>query len=79
MTILKECYRVLEPGGRIRISVSDAENLIDHCLHGYMDNFADSQPREFREAKSQMLKLGLILFGSMHELESQSTLPGRTP
>lgn len=62
-----ECRRVLKPGGTLRVSVPDAGLLVRKYLAGEMDEFAPAQPPVYAAAKSQMLKLGLILFGALHE------------
>lgn len=69
LRLLGDCFRVLKKQGegRIRISVPDAELLINSYLQGAMGEFAGVQPKVYAYARSQMLKLGMILFGSLHE------------
>ena len=65
--LLIECYRVLKSRAKIRISVPDAKLLIEKYLNSQMDEFVDVQPPIYKKVKSQMLKFGLILFGTMFE------------
>ena len=64
--LLKECYKVLIPGGKLKISVPDMDILIDYMRNGKMDYFANIQPDFFSVGlKSQMIKLGIMGIGNM--------------
>jgi predicted SAM-dependent methyltransferase len=64
--LLKECYTVLiKNKGRIRISVPDAGLLYDRYLDDRMDDFYDVQPPIYREFDNPMIRLALMLFGSL--------------
>jgi len=65
VALLKDCYRVMTSGGQIRISVPNAELLLDDYLKAQLDKFASIQPTEYSHYRSQMTKFGLILFGAM--------------
>lgn len=67
--IVGQCFRVLKKHGEgsIRISVPDADLLIKAYLNGSMGEFASVQPPVYAYTREQMLKLGMILFGSLHE------------
>jgi predicted SAM-dependent methyltransferase len=67
LRLLPDCWRVLKPLGLIRISVPDAAVLLRTHAKGKMDEFAATQPPVFSQVKSQTTKLGLVLFGSLHE------------
>lgn len=67
IALLVECYRVLKPGKKVRISLPDADLLIESYLDSQMDKFAIDQPDLYKQVNSQMLKFGMILFGSLHE------------
>jgi len=65
ISFLKECHRVLKPGGLMRVCVPDLAailNIYNECL---MDEYKNIQPKEYREVKSQSLKLSMLLFGSV--------------
>lgn len=65
VALLKDCWRVMKSGGQIRISVPDAEKLLDEYLKAELDKYSDIQPTEYSQYRSQMTKFGLILFGAM--------------
>jgi len=67
MKLLDECYRVLEHAGKVRVSVPDADLIIQAYLAKEMARFAGDQPKIYSEVESQMLKFGMLLFGAMHE------------
>jgi predicted SAM-dependent methyltransferase len=61
--VLAECYRVLKPGGRVRITTPDLELILDRHLTGDMANFNKEQP-DFYASASSMEKLSYLLFGA---------------
>lgn len=66
ISLLKECFIVLKPGeGRIRISVPDAGLLYDRYLDDRMDEFVGVQPEIYKEMNHPMIRLALMLFGSL--------------
>lgn len=67
VSVLKECYRVLRRGGKIRVTVPDTRLLIDHLLRNDMDRFANVQPTIYSQINSQMLKFSLIALGNMSD------------
>jgi predicted SAM-dependent methyltransferase len=60
---LKECYRVLAPGGIIRLTTPDLDVLIQAYLSHSLDRFAVEQPSFYKEA-DESSKLAYIMFGS---------------
>ncbi len=64
--LLVECWRVLEPGGAIRVAVPDLRRLLDHYRQRRMDAFEGVQPEVYRTVEAQSLKLSLILLANMH-------------
>lgn len=58
---LKECRRVLNPKGKIRIGTPDLNKLIEVYLERDMDRFNEHQPEEYRKASSQAEKFWRIL------------------
>lgn len=68
---LKECYRVLKPGGRMRVCVPDISIFIDHYEKDRMDVFEDIQPKEYTEVLAASTKLSMLLFGSVGSTQKQ--------
>ena len=62
---LKECYRVLRPGGLVRLSTPDLDIILASYLSGDMMEFAIEQPQPYRDAKSKALRLAYLMFGSL--------------
>ena len=62
---LASCWRVLKPGGLIRISTPDLDILLASYLSGDMMEFAIEQPQPYRDAKSKALRLAYLMFGSL--------------
>lgn len=63
-----ESINYMETGGKIRVSVPDAELLLFHLKTNKMDKFQDQQPKQwYNKYQSQMMKFSLILFGSLHK------------
>lgn len=60
---LKECYRMLKPGGIIRMTTPDLDLLIDSYINDDMDKFASEQP-DFYKNMDPSSKLAMIMFGS---------------
>jgi predicted SAM-dependent methyltransferase len=61
--LLRECWRMLKPGGVLRITTPDLDLLIDAYRLGQMDRFNDDQPAFYREF-DQSGKLALIMYGA---------------
>ena len=62
---LTGCWRALKPGGLIRISTPDLDLILNAYAAGTMKDFAVEQPEPYRLAKSEALRLGYLLFGSL--------------
>jgi len=62
--LLRECWRVLVPGGTLRVATPDLDLLLNSYRAGGMDQFADEQPAYYKEADDQGTKLSYIMFGS---------------
>ena len=66
VSLLKECHTALiKNKGRIRISIPDAGLLYDRYLDDKMDEFFDVQPPIYKEFNNPMIRLALMLFGSL--------------
>lgn len=63
-SLLKECFRVLEPWGEIRLATPDLRLLAKRYLAGDMDVFASVQPAVYGSVKSQGLKFSLLALGN---------------
>lgn len=61
--LLRECARVLKPGGAIKLTTPDLCQLVDAFWHGRMNSFAHEQPEFFRDALAED-KLSYLLFGA---------------
>ncbi len=61
--ILKECFRILKPGGLIRIVTPDLDLLINAYKNNEMDKFAQEQP-EFYKDLDPSAQLAHIMYGS---------------
>jgi len=60
---LKECYRMLIPGGLIRITTPDLDLLIQAYLNGQMDKFAIEQPAFYKNAHASA-QLAFLMYGA---------------
>lgn len=64
--LLEQCrISLIKNKGRIRISVPDAGLLYDRYLDDKMDEFIEVQPPIYREFDNPMIRLALMLFGSL--------------
>lgn len=61
--LLNECYRILKPGGIIRLATPNLDILIDAYINNKMDNFNMDQP-EFYTKTDNGSKLSYIMFGA---------------
>lgn len=61
--LLKECYRMLKPGGVLRIATPDLDLLIKAYLNNEMDKFAAEQP-EFYKTAHPSSQLAYLMYGS---------------
>jgi predicted SAM-dependent methyltransferase len=57
-----EVYRVLKPGGVVRISTPDANIIINHYINHDMKFFDKIQPEEYINAKTEEEKFSMLLF-----------------
>ncbi len=72
---LKECHRMLKPGGVIRLTTPDMNLLINAYLEKKMDQFNDDQPAFYKDADPGM-QLALLMFGTGGEDCIQSHYEG---
>jgi len=61
--LLRECYRMLRPGGVLRITTPDLNLLIKAYLGRQMDRFAVEQPAFYKDADPAS-QLAYIMFGA---------------
>jgi len=61
--VLNECFRVLKPGGVIRITTPDLDLLLNAYFNNDMDKFAPEQP-EFYKLADPGSKLCFLMFGA---------------
>jgi SAM-dependent methyltransferase len=61
--LIKECHRMLKPGGVLRITTPDLDLLIQAYLDKEMDRFSDEFP-EFYEGALPNDQLAYVLYGS---------------
>lgn len=62
--LLSDCFRVLKPGGRIRITTPDLQLLMDVALANRLGDFASEQPAFFAGALPED-QLSYLMFGAM--------------
>jgi len=60
---LSECYRMLIPGGLIRITTPDLDLLIQAYLNGQMDKFSIEQPAFYKNAHPSA-QLAFLMYGA---------------
>lgn len=72
---LKECHRMLKPGGVIRLTTPDLNLLIKAYLDKKMDMFNDDQPDFYKNADPGM-QLALLMFGTGGEDCTQTHYEG---
>lgn len=63
--LLKECHRVMKPGAVARFAVMNVEKIVKAYQRHDMERFDYCQPAFYRQSKSQGLRLGLFLAGSL--------------
>lgn len=61
--VLKECRRVLRPGGVLRVAVCNLGEFMRRYKDGGLEDFAYFQPLVYRELKSPGLRFGLVACG----------------
>jgi SAM-dependent methyltransferase len=61
--LLKDCHRMLKPGGVIRMTTPDLDLLIKAYLNDDMDKFAIEQPEFYRNADPGS-QLAMIMYGA---------------
>jgi SAM-dependent methyltransferase len=85
--MLRECFRVLRPGGRIRISCPDRQFIIDLTGGGELPELASRYVDWARQhfglpdagAVGRNLETGLAACGSHVRGRAVPTAPGETP
>lgn len=60
---LNECFRMLKPGGVIRITTPDLDVLLQAFLNGEMNKFENEQP-DFYKSLDPASQLALIMYGA---------------
>ena len=75
-SFVRECRRVLKPGGIVRISTPDFGLILDRFREGDLLEFAHEQPEAYRTAKSEWTRLGYILFGSLGPCSTSENYEG---
>ena len=63
---LKECYRMLKPGGVLRITTPDIELLISACVNNQMNKFVNEQPAFYKE-EDTFSQLAMLIYGAAGE------------
>lgn len=61
--VMKECFRILKPGGVLRMTTPDLDLLIEAYLNNQMDRFNDEQPTFYKDMDVSG-KLAMLMFGS---------------
>jgi predicted SAM-dependent methyltransferase/glycosyltransferase involved in cell wall biosynthesis len=64
--ILKECHRLLKPGGVLRMTTPDLDILVEAYQNGEMDKFIGDQPPFYQDADPSS-QLSYLMFGSSGE------------
>jgi predicted SAM-dependent methyltransferase len=64
IAFLKECHRVLKPGGLMRVCVPNFGKILTEFSRGNMSKFDDIQPSEYKNV-NPVTKLAMLLFGSV--------------
>ncbi len=72
---LKECHRMLKPGGILRMTTPDLQLLIDAFNSSQMDKFDDDQPEYYKKACPSE-KLSYLMFGAGGENCTQQNYEG---
>jgi len=65
VNVLRDCYRILKPNCKLRISVPNIDLLIQYKNNNELDKFENIQLPVFKQVKSQMLKFSLLALGNM--------------
>jgi SAM-dependent methyltransferase len=61
--LIKECYRMLKPGGVMRLTTPDLDLLVHAYINGEMDKFACEQP-DFYKDRDPSAQLAMLMYGS---------------
>lgn len=70
ITFLKECHRVLKPGGLMRVCVPDLAAIIESYNTHNLDEFNNIQPIEYQQFKSDAVRASMLMFGSLGSTQS---------
>lgn len=62
-TLLKECHRMLKPGGVLRITTPDLDLLLQAYAEGKMDKFSGEQPWFYANADPSA-RLAYLMYGA---------------
>ncbi len=73
--LLRECHRMLQPGGVIRITTPDLERLLTAYLNGRMMKFAPEQPDVYACSDSAT-QLSFLMFGALGESNTWDAYDG---
>ncbi len=65
--LLRECFRVLKPGGLVRISTPDMDIILRHYRNRDMSFFNQIQPPEYIQAPTEGEKLSRLLFSGDYQ------------
>ncbi len=61
--LLHECFRMLKPGGTLRITTPDLDTILEAYLQGNLSRFNNEQPEYYAKATPPD-KLAYIMFGA---------------
>ena len=73
--MLRECHRMLRPGGVVRITTPDLERLLNAYLNGRMMQFAPEQP-DIYACSDSATQLAYLMFGALGEGNSHVAYDG---
>lgn len=68
LIVLKECLRVMRPGGVLRVAVEDLGRIIEVWQAGDLRRWSDLQPLLYNTVCEDM-RLGMLIFGNLSDAE----------